>query len=365
VHHTRIAALAASSLLALLVAASATASSPSNGPGAVYTLTNSASGNAVAAFSRAADGTLSPQGTYASGGRGTGALLGSQGALVLSGDGRALYAVNAGSDSVSAFAVRPDGLALEATAPSSGTLPISVTTYGRLVYVLNAGGRGSISGFVADHGSLTPIAGSTRPLGAGTAAPAQIQFSPDGSTLAVTEKGSKTIDTYAVGADGRAGAPVTSASAGATPFGFDFDNRGHLLVSEASGSASSYSVGADGSLTVISGAVATHQGAPCWLVASKNGRYAYTANGGSGTISGFAVGHDGSLTLLDASGATADLGAGSHPLDEAISENGRYLYNLTDGRHAISAFRIGEDGSLTALGSVGGLPAGAEGIAAR
>src|SRR5207244_9560225 len=109
--------------------------------------------------------------------------------------------------------------------------------------------------------------------------------------------------------------------------------------------------------------VAPHQGAPGWLVVSKNGRYAYTANAGSGTISGFAVGHDGSLTLLDASGVTANLGAGSHPLDETFSSNGRYFYNLTDGRHAISAFRIGEDGSLTSVGAVGGLPAGDVGIA--
>jgi 6-phosphogluconolactonase len=352
------------SVLAMLVlAAAATASSSGNSPGAVYTLTNSPAGNAVAAYDRAADGTLAPQGTFATGGTGTGAGLGSQGAVVLSDDGRQLLAVNAGSNSISLFAVRPDGLELQAVAPSGGIRPISVSVHGNLLYVVNAGGAGNISGLVIGRDSLTPLAGSTQPLGAGSAGPAQVQFSPDASSLAVTEKSSSTIDVYPVGLDGRAGAPVVSASSGGTPFGFDFDNRGHLLVSNATGSASSYAVGPAGA-SVISGAVATHQGAPCWLVASKNGRYAYTANAAAGTISGFSIAQDGSLTLLDPTGASGILGPTSHPLDEAVSNNGQYLFNLTDGLHTISTFAIAADGSLALTGSVP-VAAGAIGLAAR
>jgi 6-phosphogluconolactonase len=350
-------------LLAMFVLVSAaTASSSDNSPGAVYTLTNSPTGNAVVAFSRAADGTLAEQGTYATDGTGTGSGLGSQGALVLSSDGRQLFAVNAGSNSISLFTVRPNRLELEAIAPSGGQRPISIAVRGHLAYVVNAGGAGNITGFVVSRDGLTPLAASTQPLGAGSAGPAQVSFTPDGSTLVVTEKASNTIDTYAIGSDGRAAAPIVSPSVGGTPFGFDFDNRGHLLVSNAAGSASSYSVAGSGA-GVISGAVATHQGAPCWLVASKNGRYAYTANAAAGTISGFSVAHDGSLALLDPSGVSANLGVGSHPLDEAISNNGRYLYNLTDGLHTISALRIGEDGSLSLVGSIP-VPAGAAGLAA-
>ena len=350
-------------LATLVLAAAATASSSDNSPGAVYTLTNSPAGNAVAVFGRAADGTLAPQGQFPTGGAGTGAGLGSQGAVVLSNDNRQLFAVNAGSNSISLFTVRPNGLELDATVASGGTTPISLTVHDSLLYVLNAGGAGNISGFTVGANSLTPIAGSTRALGTGSSGPAEVAFSPDGGTLVVAEKNSSTIDTYVVGADGIASAPTVSASVGATPFGFDFDNRGHLLVSNASGSASSYSISAAGA-SVISGAVLTHQGAPCWLIAAKNGRYAYTANAGAGTISGFSVGQDGSLALLDPSGATANLGAGSHPLDEAVSSNGHFLYNLTDGAHSISAFRIAEDGGLSPVDSIGGLPAGASGIAA-
>src|SRR5947208_3093516 len=141
-------------LATLALATAATASSSDSSPGAVYTLTNSPAGNAVAVFSRAAN----------------------------------------------------------------------------------------ITSFTVGKDSITAIAGSTRPLGAGSSGPAEVAFSPDGGTLVVAEKTSSTIDTYVVGADGIAGVPTVSASVGATPFGFNFDNRGHLLVSNASGSASSYAI---------------------------------------------------------------------------------------------------------------------------
>jgi 6-phosphogluconolactonase len=156
---------------------------------------------------------------------------------------------------------------------------------------------------------------------------------------------------------------VSSPSAGATPFGFQFDSLGRAFISEAAGSASSYGIDASGAHT-ISGAVATHQGAPCWLVVTPNGRYAYTANAAAGSVSGFAIASDGSLALLDPSGVSASFGAGSHPLDEATSPDGKYLYVLVDGHHAIGGFRIDADGSLIALGEVGTVPAGAVGLAA-
>jgi 6-phosphogluconolactonase len=350
-------------LVMLLLATVATASSSTNSPGAVYTLTNSPSGNAVVAFGRAADGTLTRQGTFPTGGNGTGSSLGSQGGVVVSNDGRQLFAVNAGSNTVSLFSVRPNGLELQATATSGGIGPISIAERKGLLYVVNAGGAGNIAGFTVGNGSITPVVGSIRPLGAGSAGPAQVSFTTDGRALVVTEKASSTIDTYAVAPDGVAGAPVVSPSAGGTPFGFDFDNRGHLLVSEAAGSASSYEV-AGGGTSVISGAVATHQGAPCWLVTSKNGKYAYTANAAAGTISGFSVGHDGRIALLDSTGASASLGSTSHPLDEAVSNDGQFLYNLTDGLNTISAFRIAEDGSLAFVGSTP-VPTGAAGLIAN
>src|SRR5258706_9825153 len=111
-----------------------------NGPGAVYPSTNQVAGNAVAVFARSADGTLTPAGNFATGGTGTGAGLGSQGAVTLSDDGPLLFAVNAGSNDVSVFQVDPQGLSLVSRTPTGGTRPVRVTGARNALYVLNAGG---------------------------------------------------------------------------------------------------------------------------------------------------------------------------------------------------------------------------------
>src|SRR3989454_10612140 len=220
---------------------------------------------------------LTVAGTVATGGTGTGSGLGSRGALALSDDGRWLFAVNAGSNDVSIFRVGPAGLSLTSRIPSGGTQPVSLTVHGNLLYVLTGGVSGNIAGFALDaNGGAAAIPGSSRALSGSAVGPAQVAFSRDGRSLVVTEKNTNAIDVYAVGPDGAATGPVTYASAGGTPFGFAFDLRDELLVSEAAGTASSYLLGSGGSLTVVSGAVSTQQGAPCWLVATQNGRFAYT-----------------------------------------------------------------------------------------
>jgi 6-phosphogluconolactonase (cycloisomerase 2 family) len=360
-------------LLALLLAALAwggTASAAPRGNSAVYVLTNAAAGNQVAVFDRAADGALTPAGSVATGGLGTGSGLGSQGALVLSDNSRWLFAVNAGSNDISIFAVRRGDIRLADKVASGGERPISLTVHDDLVYVLNAGGSGNIRGFrVSEHGKLHALAGSTRTLsnnGAGAApGPAQIQFSNDGDALVVTEKGTNLIDTYAIDSDGIAAKVVTHPSAGATPFGFAFGKRGDLIISEAFGGApgqsalSSYDLD-EYTLTTISPSVPTTQTAACWVAVTKNGRYAYTTNTGSASISGYRIGRDGSLTLLAASaGAT-----GTTPIDVDLSRDSQFLYALNAGSHNLSAFQVRADGSLVSLGMFGVLPVGAIGVAA-
>src|SRR6266850_3386999 len=332
-------------------------------PSAVYALTNQVSGNAIAVFTRGADGRLTSAGSFATGGTGTGAGLGSQGAVVLSENGRFLFAVNAGSNDVSVFDVRPSGLSLASRTGSGGTLPISLTVHGNVLYVLNAGGSGNITGFtVGSTGGLTPIAGSSQSLSGANVGPAQVSFSPDGRRLVVTEKSTNLIDVYAVDADGATSGPATVASAGGTPFGFAYGLRNELFVSEATGSASSYVLDPTGGLTLVSGAVSTHQGAPCWAVVTANGRFGYTGNG-AGSVSAFAIAPSGAASLIDADGGTAVVSGGVN--DIALSHNSRYLYVLQTGAApAIHAFRVQADGHLTALGPIAGLPAGTRGLAA-
>ncbi|HXN76368.1 MAG TPA: beta-propeller fold lactonase family protein [Gemmatimonadaceae bacterium] len=331
--------------------------------GSIYTLTNQIAGNAVAVFRQAMDGSLTAQGSVSTGGLGSGSSLGSQGSLTLSDNGRWLLAVNAGSNDVSVFKVTEDGLELTDRVASGGTRPISVTVAHNTVYALNAGGTGNISGFtLSEDGKLSPIAGSTRPLSGSAVNPAEVSFSTNGRWLVVTEKATNKLDVYAVDKSGVAGAPSfqSPALAGSEPFGFAFGRRNELVVSEAAtGSASSYVLGKSGTLSLVTGAAATHQGAPCWVAVTEDGRFAYTANAASGTITGFSVSEGGSLGLLDASGVTATVNAGA--IDIAVGRGSRFLYQLDGSR--ISAFRVTASGHLEPLGSIA-KPTGSAGLAA-
>ncbi|HJR79244.1 MAG TPA: beta-propeller fold lactonase family protein [Anaerolineales bacterium] len=339
--------------------------------GAVYTMTNAASGNEVLVFRRSANGSLSMPDSYPTDGLGSGAGLGSQGSIALSHNGRWLFAVNAGSNDISVFAVKGRRLNLIDVVGSGGEMPISLTVHDQWLYVLNAGGSGNISGFrIRENGSLVPLDGSTQPLSNGGAGdspmPAQIAFDPEGEILVVTEKATNLIDVYRV-RRGIAGPPRTNDSAGITPFGFAFDPSGHLIVSEAFGgepgasAVSSYKLD-DREVNVISPSVGTTQTAACWVVISKNGKYAYDTNTGSSSISSFAIGKDGSLTLLDPQAGLT--GEGSSPSDMALSNNGRFLYALSGGTSTISIFRVLSDGSLDHRGEVS-VPEGSVGLTAR
>lgn len=356
----------------------------STGPSAVYVMTNASTGNQVIAYARAVNGSLSYLGTFATGGQGSGLgltvpidPLGSQNSLLVSPNGKWLFAVNAGSNSVSAFKTGVDGLTLTDTESSNGSFPVSLTYHDGLLYVLNAGGDGSISGFrVSDQGKLSPINNSTRSLQANTPSvgsqphilesPAQVGFSPDGSFLVVTDKGGVSgvgrILTFHVGANGRPDDSfVATRTAGPVPFSFIFDASGHLVVVDAAVSTvTTYALQPDGSLATLS-AVATGQAATCWIAA--NGQTIFTDNTGSSTVSALSADSAGALTLLNA--VAAATGAGTAPLDMGISADGQYLYNLQVAAGRVGEFHINADGSLTTVGTIGGFPAvsGAQGIA--
>ncbi|MET0385629.1 MAG: beta-propeller fold lactonase family protein, partial [Polyangiales bacterium] len=277
----------------------------------MFTTTNEVASNRVLAFAVNPEGTLGEVASYATGGVGSGDSLGSQGALVLSEDRRFLIAVNAGSDDVSVFEVHGAELDLRQRVSSGGKRPISVTERGRLVYVVNAGSN-DVAGFSLDpNGELAPIAGSTRPLSGGAAGPAQIALSPDASALIVTEKTRNVITLFGVETSGQLSEPTATVSEGTTPFGFEFKQRGELVVSEAAtGSLSSYAVAATG-VAAISSAVPDTQQAACWVAFSPDDRFAFTTNAASASISSYTVSSTGELALHNA--VAANLGAGGTP----------------------------------------------------
>lgn len=342
-----------------------------NAPGAVFTETNATAGNAVLIFKRAADGSLTAAGSVPTGGTGTGAGLGSQGAVTLSSDGSFLLVVNAGSNEVSSFAVGDGGaLTFRGKASSGGVMPISVTVHDDLVYVLNAGSTGNISGLrLGQDGTLTPIANSTRGLSTGTAGPAEVSFDPSGAFLVVTEKNTNKIVTWKVGENGLPSGRVINASSGITPFGFAFTSQGILTVSEAFGGAadasatSTYTINADGTLHVISASAATTETSACWVVATNNGRFVFVTNAVSASVSGYSV-NQGVLSLLDPDGKSGVTGAGANDL--AITQNSQNLYTLNGGAHTITSFDVSQStGALTVAAPPLAVPAGAVGLAAK
>jgi 6-phosphogluconolactonase (cycloisomerase 2 family) len=336
--------------------------------GYVYTLSNQTAGNKVLVYSRTSGGTLTYLSSYATGGTGTGGGLGNQGAVILSEDNQLLLAVNPGSNSVSSFSVSGGGLHLISTVSSGGTTPVSVTMEHDLVYVLNAGGSGNISGFnLHADGSLHAIAGSSRHLSSASAGAAQISFVADGGVVAITEKATNKIITYTINEHGTPDVMHSITSVRPTPFGFAVGKNGIIYVSEAVGGApgasdvSSYYISSNGIIILVDGPAATGQTAACWVVVTNNGKYLYATNTGNDNISSFRAGHAGSLEVLHAIAATTSAG----PIDAALSNNSKFLYVLNSGSNSIGAFSVDNDGSLSHIQNTTGLPVGATGMAAK
>ena len=111
----------------------------------------------------------------------------------------------------------------------------------------------------------------------------------------------------------------------------------------------------------ITASLVNGQGAACWAVSTSDGRFTFTANAATDSISAYSqdVGRD--ALAGDAGRRDGATGAGTHPLDEAISRD-RFLYVNGGNTGQINAFKIGGDGSLTPLGAFGALPAGFGGL---
>ena len=377
-------AVAATALAASLLATTAALGGPAASaataqqrfaPGAahaVFVQTDNVAGNQVVAYHRAAGGTLTLAGTYATGGLGgqlSGSVvdhLASQGSLAYDPSRGLLFAVNAGSDTVSVFAASGDRLALRQVIGSGGAFPVSVAVRGGLVYVLNALGGGTLQGFRVTFGHLAPIPGSSRPLGLNPAAspqftntPGQAAFSPAGSQLIVTTKANgNDIDVFGVAPDGRLSpSPVVNAEPGTVPFAIAFDPAGHLVIADAGTNAlSTFALSPAGTLTALD-SVGTGQTATCWV--ASDGDLEFASNAGSATVSGYVAGAGGQLAL------TGQTPTDPGTVDAAVTPSGRFLYVQTGGNGVVDEFAVGSGGSLAEIGhaTVAGA-VGGEGIVA-
>ncbi len=325
-----------------------------SGQSVVYTMSNEVAANEVIAFNRNSDGTLYEAGRYPTGGTGTGGGLGNQGALAISSGGKFLYVVNPGSNELSHLLIKNDGsLMLLNKVPSGGMMPVSVAVYNGLVYVLNAGGTGNITGFAFNQqGQMMQLTNSTRALSSPAAGAAQVSFKPNGKALVVTEKATNTISSFAVLSDGRTGNIRTFPSANATPFGFAFGNNGNFHVSEAAGGAanassvSSYFVSNNGYVSLVDGPFLLNQSAACWVVLTKNSQRLFTTNTASNNLSTLKVSQSGQLSFGNGGNPTPAM---SGPIDAAIDGGSDYLYILANGNNALLSYSIDNNGQLTQI----------------
>lgn len=337
------------------------------GTGAIYVQTNAAP-NEVIAFRRAADGSLDRIGRVATGGDGDGMPhLTSQGSVVLTGDGRHLLVTNAATDDLSVFSVAGDGSIELRDRVHAGTAPKSVTERDGLIVVLSTGKPG-IQSFRLHADGIAPVLGGETALAASDADPAQVGFSPDGSMVVITERGTDSIVTYAVDADGSFGSSRAIASQGPTPYGFAFTGGGALVVTEAfraekgAAAASSYTV-ADGSLLPRTGSIGNGRSEICWAVVTPDDRFAFTTNFADGAVSRYAIASDGSLSLEDAAAGLAVDGM-TGLRDEGLAGGGRFLYAIDADGGAVYGWTVDGDGMLSPVGSWDGLPATVAGLAA-
>jgi 6-phosphogluconolactonase len=348
--------------------------------GHVYVNDNTAGVNTIAAFDRHADGSLTPvpRSPFAAGGAGKGTIVGSQGALQVTADGRYLIAVDAGSNQLSVLRIRADGgLSPVAGSPvsSDGIEPVSIAVHESLVYVANEGNGTSGSNYtgfrLSDGGRLTPLAGSTVSL-SNTANPGDILFNSIGTNLVGIEVGTTNpstflIDSFVVGRNGRltpaAGSPFAAQAAG--PFGSEFSptNPRHLYVSNAhggagNGSVSAFDVSRHGVVSPIGASpYADSQTAPCWVEISHDGRYLFAVNTGSTSISSYRIHGNGSMSYLGTTPFKS--GAGIRPFDARLDPSGANLYVVDAALNAISAFKV-DGGTLSELAaSPFALPTGA------
>lgn len=374
---------------------------------ALYTTTNNPAGNAVVMFRRSANGQIVQKKTVKTGGKGIASqppfgfpIVDASGSTQLTPDGKLLFVVNDGDNTISSFLITANGPKLVDHVTSGGVLPVSLTISGHLLYTVNEV-TGNIFGYrFTNTGFMTPIVNSERALSRpgpdGVAA--QIGFTPNGRVLVVSQRGlpahKGVIDTFVVHGDGSTGPAQPHTADDANPFGFAFAGS-HLIVSNVgfvatppnvmpnpvdptqfNGSTSSYTVSNSGGLTLVNTAASSARAA-CWVVISKGGGFAFVVNtlsdavpdtgSGKGSISRYSIGPDGKLTLQSPNASTTPAG---FPGDEGLSSDGKFLYVLTpfvmgQNKSHIDAFSV-SGGNLSnppIQSTPSNLPNGVSGIA--
>lgn len=366
--------------------------------------------NSILAYSRAADGTLTPLpgSPFLTGGKGlnnpTAAKLGPNDLdypLLASRDKKRLYAVNSGSNTIAVFDIADDGRLRQVPGSpfsSGGRSPVSLTIAGNRLYVVNSNGDAdqlpnadspNYTGFtIGSNGSLTPIPGSTVPV-IKDSFPSQVLASNDGTLLfgvdflaPLAQPGSGSLRSFRINADGTLtqppGSPISLPPGAMPPLPLGINqhpSRNILYV----GFVTRKQIGVytfDGQ----TGALSFERAVPnsgveiCWIRPTANGSRIYTVNNIDNSVS-FYDNSDplqpverqhlllklpGPLFLNDR-GPNSFLQVTSTPYEPALSPDEKFLYvvgnrsnaldnSVTAGNY-IHILNIAADGSLSQPGA--------------
>jgi 6-phosphogluconolactonase (cycloisomerase 2 family) len=334
--------------------------------------------NAVIAYHQQANGPLREIGTFNTGGTGfenVRQVIGpddSDQNVVASADGRFLFAVNQGSDTVSSFRIlRDGGLELIGQFASGGDQPVSLGLAGGHLYVVNRGDSEqgqpgttapSLVGFnVGPDGKLSPIPGATATYAVNTS-PAQALISPDGRFLFVdvfavpgsSATGGNTIVPYRINSDGSlTAAPGGAVGAPVSP---------NLLLGSAhhpdlniiyagltgAGEVGVFTYDETGRLNFVNH-VDDQGAAPCWCAVSADGHTLYVSNTATDSIGVFSLAdplHPVQVQELALRGPLAPPGdtsgrAQTGPFQIALSPDGGSLYVVGQSGSPTHSFQQG------------------------
>ena len=326
----------------------------------VYVDKNNAGSNSVAAFSVAANGTLTPVvgSPFATGGLGDGdyqfyAANRARTCIV----GNRLYVSDDGSNSVSGFDINPATGALTlvpgspfATGGQAGNgISLDCTPNGQFLIAANAGSHNIAVFSIAANGSLTPVAGS--PFFAG-GEPDGIRITPNGKFLAAAEPYSDVVAMFSIAANGSltpvTGSPFASPAYGGVA-GVEINCAGdRLFAAQASTSGTNldvFRIGADGALTLLQTSSNPLVGSNSNVaVLSPNQQFLFVSNQDTDTITVFNVAANGTLSLT--AGSPFANPGGAMPQQLATNQAGTLLYaNNENG--TVSVFNVASNGSLS------------------
>lgn len=304
----------------------------------VYT-NNDRAPNSVSAFVAAPNGSLSPVpgSPFLTGGNGAAGGFFSANRITAAVVKSFLYAVNSGSNTVTAFLIDPATGALSpvpgspfATGGVSGGAGVSLTTTpdDKLLVAANGTSRTITVFSIAANGGLSPVAGSPFPTGA--AGPlANATVTSDAQFLAVTSAPGN-IMMFSISATGALtpvpGFPLPASGAA----GIDCNCASTQLYVALNGTASArvdvFDIGPTGSLSRIAGSPFTGPGSNSNVaVLSPDDGKLFVSNQGTNSVTAFNVAANGSLTTVPGSPFPAP-GAFA-PSGMATNQAGTLLYS--------------------------------------